>query len=202
MKPSLTAAFSIFVLASLPARAGDDLATTVGKCAALNDNTARLVCYDKAARRATTIEVSPQVQAAPPAKTAAGAPPAKNDGESWFGISTWFNSSEDHPIEQTTPEQFGSEYLLSPSAAPGTSGTPEALDQITATLSDFGYNPSGRFLAFLDNGQAWQQLEGDANKVQLSKGEKYQVTISRGFLGSYNLVIEGHGGLCKVRRIK
>ena len=202
MRPSLAAFVAVFLLAALPARADDDLATAVGRCAALSDNTARLVCYDKAAGRPTTIEVAPQVQASPPAQTAAGAPPAKDEGESWFGIADWFGSDKASPALQTTPKQFGSENLSAPPAAPGTPTPPEPLDQITATLADFAYNPYGRFVAFLDNGQIWQQLEADTNQARFSKSPKDKVTISRGFMGSYNLVIDGHNGLFKVKRIK
>jgi len=193
---------AVFLLVALPARADDDLVTAVGKCAALSDNTARLVCYDKAAGRATTFEVTPQVQTAPPAQTAASAPSVKTEGESWFGIADWFGSDKASPALQTTPKQFGSENLSAPPAAPGTPTPPEPLDQITATLADFAYNPYGRFVAFLDNGQIWQQLEADTNQARFSKSLKNQVTISRGLMGSYNLVIEGHNGLFKVKRIK
>jgi hypothetical protein len=204
MKPSPAAILTVFLFAVLPAHAGDDLATAISKCAALNDNTARLVCYDKIAGRPTTIEVTPQtqVQAAPPAQTAASAPPAKNEGESWFGIADWFGSDKASPAVQTTPKQFGSENLPSPPVAPGTPTPSEPLDHITATLSDFAYNPYGRFVAFLDNGQIWQQLEADTGQARFSKSKKDQVTISRGLIGSYNLVIEGHNGLYKVKRIK
>ena len=204
MKPSPTALLAIFFFAALPARAGDDLGEAISKCAALNDNTVRLVCYDKIAGRPTTIEVTPQaqLQAAPPAQTAAATPPAKDEGESWFGIADWFGSDKASPALQTTPQQFGSENLPSKPAAPGTPVQPEPLDHITAIVSDFAYNPFGRFVVFLDNGQIWQQLEGDTDKARFSTNKKDQITISRGMLGSYNLEIADHNRLYKVRRIK
>ena len=85
MKQSPLAALAVFLLASLPAHAGaaDDAVAAIGKCASLNDNTARLVCYDKIAGRSTTVEVAPQAQpqTAPPVQTAAAAqPPSKEEG--------------------------------------------------------------------------------------------------------------------------
>ena len=71
-----------------------------------------------------------------------------------------------------------------------------------AAVTDFAYNPYGRFIVFLDNGQIWQQLEGDTDRARFSKSKKDMVTISRGFLGSYNLVIGDHSGMFKVKRIK
>ena len=209
MKPSPLAALAVLLLASLPAYAGadDDVVAAIAKCASLNDNTARLVCYDKAAGRSTTVEVAPQAQPqvappAPPAPTTAAAPASPKDEESWFGIADWFGSDKASPAAQATPQQFGSEAIPPPPAAPGGPPPAEPLDHITATVSDFAYNPYGRFVVFLDNGQVWQQLKGDASHARFSKKEKDTVTISRGFVGSYNMVIGDRSGLYKVKRIK
>ena len=213
MKSSPLAVLAVLLLAPLPAQAGanDDVVAAIAKCASLNDNTARLVCYDKIAGRSTTIEIArpaPQIappapQIAPPAQTAAAAPPAaKKDEESWFGIADWFGSDKASPAAQATPQQFGSESLPPPPVAPGTPPPAEPLDHIAATVSDFAYNPFGRFVVFLDNGQIWQQLQADTDQARFNKNKKDQVTISRGFLGSYNLVIGDHSGLYKVKRIK
>ena len=211
MKPSPLAALAVLLLASVPAQAGanDDALAAIAKCAALNDNTARLVCYDKIAGRSTTVEVAPpaasptpQPQAAPLAPTVAAAPPAaKKDEESWFGIADWFGSNKASPALQTTPQQFGSENVPPPPAAPGAPPA-EPLDSIAAGVSDFAYNPYGRFVVFLDNGQIWQQLQADTGQARFSKNTKNQVTISRGMLGSYNLVIGGRSAIFKVKRIK
>ena len=205
MKPSPLAVLAVFLLASFPARAGtnDDAIAAIGKCATVTDNTARLACYDRIAGQIKAVEAAPQPQAAPPAQTAATAPPAtKENEESWFGIASWFGGDKVSPAAQTTPQQFGSENIPPPPAAPGVPPPVEPLDQITATVTDFAYNPYGRFIVFLDNGQIWQQLEGDTDRARFSKSKKDMVTISRGFLGSYNLVIGDHSGMFKVKRIK
>lgn len=212
MKPSPLAVLAVFLLATVPARAGanDDAIAAIGKCAALNDNTARLACYDKIAGRPTTIETAlpapqtalPAPQTAAPAQTAAAPPATKKDEESWFGIADWFGSDKVSPSAQTTPRQFGSENLPPPPAAPGAPPPLEPLDRITAAVSDFAYNPYGRFVVFLDNGQIWQQLQADTGQARFSKSKQNQVTISRGLLGSYNLTIGDHAALFKVKRIK
>ena len=204
MKSSPLAVLAVFLLASFPAHAGanDDTIAAIGKCATVTDNTARLACYDTVAGQLKAVEAAPQPQAAP-AQTAATAPPAaKENEESWFGIASWFGSDKVSPAAQTTPQQFGSENLPPPPAAPGAPPPVEPLDRIMATVTDFAYSPYGRFVVFLDNGQVWQQLEGDTDRAHFSKSKKDLVTISRGLLGSYNLVIGDHSGLFKVKRIK
>ncbi|MBV9695108.1 MAG: hypothetical protein JO261_15540, partial [Alphaproteobacteria bacterium] len=62
------------------------------------------------------------------------------------------------------------------------------------------YTPYGKFVIFLDSGQVWRQIEGDADRADFSKG--VAVTISRGGLGSYSLTIGDSEKLYKVRRVK
>jgi len=202
------AALAVFFLASAAAHAGpqDDLIAAIGKCASLTDGTARLTCYDQVAAQAKTLAAAPTQPvaaqpAAPPMQAAAQTPPVSQKDESWFGLGSLFGGDSRPPAQQTTPQQFGSEALAPPPAAPG-QATPEPLDSITATVSDFAYNPYGRFTVFLENGQIWQQNQGDTDQAHFNKNSKDQVTISRGFIGSYNLVIAGHKGLYKVKRIK
>ncbi len=189
------AAMAVLYLATQAAIAapGDDIATALSRCAALTDGQARLGCYDQlAAQVKTAAFAQPAAQAPLPAD-------AKDKDESWFGISEWFGSST-APERQTSPAQFGSEALPPPPAAPGAPPAPEPLESIGAGLSDYAYNPYGRFTAFLDNGQIWKQLEGDVGRAHFRKDDR--ITISRGALGSYNLEIAGHMGLYKVKRIK
>ena len=114
MRPSPLAALAVFLLAFLPAHAGaSDDAMTAG--------------------RSTTVEVAPQAQpqTTPPAQTAAAVqPPLKEEEESWFGIADWFGSDKASPALQATPQQFGSESLPPPPAAPGAPPPFEPLDHI------------------------------------------------------------------------
>ena len=73
---------------------------------------------------------------------------------------------------------------------------------IAAKVTDYAYNPVGRIVIFLENGQVWQQLEGDTDRVHFKKGEVNTVVISRGMLGSYNLRVNDTGLAIKVRRLK
>lgn len=76
-------------------------------------------------------------------------------------------------------------------------------DSVTMVVSDISLTRTGRLVLALDNGQVWQQIDGDgARFTPQGKVEGSQVTISRGLFGSYNLQFAGHNTLYKVRRVK
>ena len=194
-----TAAFvAATVSLSTAAVAGpsEDLAAGIAKCAVVADNTARLACYDA---------LAPQLKAAQTQPAAPSPPSEAADNRPWYDPSRIFGVS---PSAQTHPEQFGSENLTPPAPPPPKPGetpppvAPAALDSITAKVTDFALNPFGRFVVFLDNDQVWQQIEGDNDRAHFRKGGGETVAISRGMLGSYNLVVNDSGPAFKVRRIK
>ena len=180
----------IFVPAGAIAGPQEDLINGMAKCAAVADNIQRLACYDA---------LAPQL------KAAQSAPPEVSDNRPWYDPGRIFGVS---PSAQTTPEQFGGEALAPPPPPPARPGEPPppappvALDSITAKVTDFAYNPFGRVVVFLDNGQIWKQLEGDTDQAHFHKGATNTVVISRVVLGSYNMVVNGTGSAIKVHRIK
>lgn len=192
MKFSRIALFAAIIVVSADAYAGpqDDLISGMAKCAAVADNAQRLACYDA---------LAPQL------KAAQSAPPEISDNRPWYDPGRIFGVS---PSAQTTPEQFGGEALAPPPPPPARPGEPPPpappvpLDSITAKLTDYAYNPYGRAVVFLDNGQIWQQLQGDTDRAHFKKGETNTVVISRGALGSYNMVINDAGSAIKVQRVK
>lgn len=145
-------------------------------CAVLTDANARLACYDKLAAPATAPSVAPV-------------------------------SAPVLPAAQVRPEQFGSEVLPMP-AQTTADGAPaqEALEQISAEVKAVRYNPYGLFTVTLQNGQVWQQQQGDSDKARFQpfdgNGDPTRVTISRGVIGSYNLSVDGSSRVYKVRRVK
>jgi len=184
----------VAALVLVPAEAGagprEDLIEGMAKCAAVADNAARLACYDALA---------------PELKAAQSQPQEPVDNRAWYDPGRIFGTS---PAQQTTPEQFGAEALKPPAAPPPKPGEPappappQPLDSISAKVSDYAYNPYGRAVVFLDNGQIWQQILGDTDHPHFKKGETNTVVISRGALGSYNMVINDAGAAIKVQRIK
>ena len=127
------------------------------------DNTARLACFDA---------LAPQLKAAQAAPSAPEPqPPA--DNRPWYDPGRIFGTS---PSQQTTPEQFGSENLAPPAPPPPKPGEPRSAGAAASARQHHGegdatmrYNPYGRIRVFLDNGQIWQQLEGDTDRAHLQE---------------------------------
>jgi hypothetical protein len=190
-------AFAAIAAGLLPARAAttaQDLLEAIGRCAAVADDHARLACYDA---------MSPRVKdalAVPPASLPANRQPTTEEQRSWFGfdLGGLFAAS---PSQQTTPQQFGSDKLPETHAKEEVAAA--AVDSISAGVTDVAFTPFGKFIVFLDNGQVWRQIEGDADHAIFRKPAKAnQVTIARGFIGSYNLMINGSDKVFKVTRVK
>lgn len=183
------AALVFFISAPLIAHADprDDMLHALDDCAATTDEHTRVACYDK---------IAPQL------KAALGAPhkPTAAEQKSWFGfdIDNIFGSA---PAQQTTPQQFGSESLPAPPPPPGEAPPPGPIDSITANVANFAMDPFGKFVIFLEDGQVWQQLQGDSEHAMFHKSGD-TVTISRGLMGSYNLQINDSNKVFKVKRIK
>ena len=210
------AAAAAVLLAPVMAQADprQDIVDGMAKCAVIADSIDRLSCYDalypavRAAQReapsvAATPGAPPSSVAATPAPAAA-APAAVADDRPWYDPRRVFGVP---PQAQTTPQQFGGENLAPPPPPPGTPRTaentpPPSLDSITAGVTDYSFNPYDKFLVVLDNGQIWQQLESDSGKAAFHRSAKNTVTISRGFMESYNLQVNDGSAIFKVRRLK
>ena len=187
----LTAAGMLPLRAEAPAQ---DVLEAIGRCAAIADDHARLACYDA---------VAPHVKdalAAPPESLPGNRSPSVEEQRSWFGfdLGNLFGAG---PSQQTTPQQFGSDRL--PETHAKEDATAAVVDNITAGVTDVAFTPFGKFIVFLDNGQVWRQIEGDSDHAIFRKPAKANtVTIGRGFIGSYNLTLNGSVKLFKVTRVK
>ena len=67
-------------------------------------------------------------------------------------------------------------------------------------MTDYSFNPFGKFIVFLDNGQVWREIDSDP--AHFSKGGTNTVTIERGMMSSYNMHINGGNHTYKVTRVK
>lgn len=154
----------------------DDAVSGLRACRALTDQTARLACFD---RLAAQYDVpTPVTQAAPPAAPSA-AP----------GVA----QSAPQPAAKAVPE-FGGERLARPD------DTPRPEESMTAVVAKASLNAIGHFTIALDNGQIWRQLDSDTANARFRGSDR--VKITKGFLDSYSLAIEGQWGTYKVKRIK
>jgi hypothetical protein len=174
----------ILVLASLAALvaspayadATQDVLADMVKCADITDSAERLKCFDAAVPRAKNALTPPTPQA------------KEKSWLDWFGFAR-------PPAPVTKPEDFGKPP---PEPAPG-----QEITEIRATVLEFGRTRRYRALFVLDNGQVWRQLDGDTAEVRDPPLDAVlKVTIERGALGSYNLIIDGKNEIIKVSRIK
>jgi len=78
---------------------------------------------------------------------------------------------------------------------------PREVPKVVATVRELSRTVRGQAIFILDNGQVWRQIDGDDSAVRDSvTGAK--ATIQRGFMDSFDLVIDGRNGMIKVRRIE
>ena len=150
-----------------------DALTEVAKCVDVGDPGERLKCYDKAASLA---------------KSALAAAPKVEDKKSWLD---WFGFSK--PAAPKTAEEFGK-----PTPPPG----PEEVNKVTSNVLEFAKTSRGEAVFILENGQIWRQLQGDTTVFREPFPSPAKATIETGFLGSYNLTLEGRNAMMKVMRLK
>lgn len=153
-----------------------DVLTDMVKCADIQEPPKRLECFDAGAARAKGA-----LAATPPT------PPAKEKS-----ILDWFGFSKSPPVTRT--DDFGK-----PAPEPG----PNEVTEVSSVVLEFAKTARGKAVFILENGQVWRQIDGDnTNVFAPPQGATMKVTIEAGVFSSYNLTIEGTGGLIKVNRLK
>jgi len=192
---ALTAVAFLALSVPFTAQAGvrDDVLKAMDQCAALADKDKRLACFDS-----LSIQVKQAIAEGP-----ATGPMTAEQQKSWFGFDfgNLFGGNPG-PNQQTTPAQFGSENLPAPPPKPGEPQPEGPIDSITANVTDYALSPYSKFVVFLDSGQVWKQIGGEADVANLKKSGGNTVLISRGALGSYNMQFNGSNKVFKVKRIK
>ena len=174
----------------------DDVLEALGKCAKIADNSERLTCYDGLAPRLRDALNTPPDRISHP--------PTKEEEESWFGfnLDNVFGSA---PSNQTTPQAFGADKLAQAQTGANAANPqePQAIDSISAGVTDYSFTPYKKFIVFLDNGQVWRQIEGDSNQARfMRQASDNKVTIERGAFGSYDMHINDGNQDYKVTRVK
>ncbi len=73
------------------------------------------------------------------------------------------------------------------------------LREIKLNVRKVVFTTMKNFVLFMENGQVWKQK--DSGKYRFPKG-KFSVTIKKGVLGSYNMIVPNKKSIVKVKRIK
>ncbi len=171
MSPAITSTILVFLLA------GTD--PELLECEAIQTDTTRLACYDKAMGRATS-EMAPEPEP----------------------VATQDTAVEDSGIEQETVSDIDPEELFGISANETEKIVEEAIgiesiDAIEARVAEAHRNPAGKLVIALENQQRWIQL--DSKRLNLHLGEK--VRIRRGAMNSFLMAKSGGGLSIRVKRI-
>ena len=212
------ALLAVAILAAGPTFAGpkEDVLREFDRCAGIADDIARLACFDALIPGARAASGEPAAVATGPVRMASPyaapavpgtlpsaepfEPVAPGPGpESAYGSNAG-SSFGSAPPPQITPQQFGADQMPREEAR---TEAPREINSISARVKAVAFTPFGHFVVTLDNGQIWQQLQGDADRAHFRKNPKdNRVRISRGLLGSYNLTLNDSDKVFKVTRVK
>jgi len=221
---SAAALFSFLILApgTADARPQDEVMSGAFRCGAIGDLRLWLDCYYGAAQpvRASLgmpAASAPQLAlvATPPAGTIPPADVALRDetlktalacnaaaaGRNW--LDCFYAAAE--PVRGRLGLKSSGSKTQTAAAPPSNFGLrplPEKQpDRVAARMAKYEFNRAHLFTVTLDNGQVWQQIEGDDRYARWDKrASSYAVVISRGMFGSYNLQVVKQGSVYKVRR--
>ena len=157
-------------------------AKAVVECRKIADVGARIACYDVAAA-----ELEAAI-APPTAEEQAETFGTPDEGVSVFGVTLWGGSP--------TEDDMGREHLPKTEEEQATE-----IASLSSAVIEYGVNAEGKTVFVLDNGQVWRQTDSDRVKRGDCPAE-CRVTISKGLIGGYNLVVaDGSNRQIKVRRV-
>jgi len=169
------------------------------RCAAIDDASARLACYDQVFGRSTAAGVAPAAVTggAAAAGNAAAAGTAVAAGAA-AGAGSAAPAAAAASDATRAVDEFGlteaAKRKRDPEKAKET--MPES---ISATVASVSFRPTGEVVVKLDNGQVWEQAEIVTTKVRLKAGDV--VTIRKAALGSYTLLTPSRM-VIRVRRVR
>jgi hypothetical protein len=151
----------------------DDFGDRIRDCAAIEDNTTRLACFDGLVMEAPAAPVAPTVPAAPaapvtPVAEVSAPPPA--------------------------PDSLGAERLRHKNRAVEA----EEDVNVTATVTRCEERSDGRYVFYFDNGQVWRQSNNDRSYF---RDCNFDVTITKDFFG-YKMQQSGEKRRIRIKRMK
>jgi hypothetical protein len=176
------AAIAVTMLAALvgPAQAGtrEDVLSGIARCGAIADDHTWLNCLYGAAQ---------------PMRSQLGLPPAPPGQTSLVPAASAASPRFSAPMSAAiAPKENGGFFsrLL---------GGEKVLTDVK--LSDYYFNPQGFFVVTLANGQIWEQQDGPLAHWR-GPAAQYAVSVSKGAVGSFNLIVARENVLYKVHRIR
>lgn len=224
----LGAGLAMMAAGGAAARPRDDVLANAFRCAPIGDARTWLDCYYGAAQPVRAALGLPPVPASQSALAAN--PPAGNPATADLLLRNQVMSQAVQCATQPDERQWLSCYYAAAGAARAQLGLDrgrsqagpapiQPLGQTAAAqnpmpaygsgdpdfplrMASYSFDSLGYFTVKLSNGQVWRQVNGDTSYAHWKEpAGHYQVSLSRGFLGSRNIAVKGEPGLFRVRQL-
>ena len=160
-----------------------ELDKEVLSCVKINEDTARLACFDKMAKSVLTVQQYEKVEQERKAALLAKKEEERRKAIEAFGEGNLAQS----PIKEVREEKQRKDEEI------------KEADQVTLTVKKYKYLKSKKFVMYMTNGQIWTQKE--SKRIPLPKGQ-FDVQIKTGVFGSYNMIVPTRKALIRVKRVK
>lgn len=173
-------------------------------CRRIEASAARLACFDResgalATQRSAALAAPQSVAPATPQSDAPAVPQSSAPATPQAAVAAAPQTPAPSQPQLSPRETFGLAPQQIAERAEAVTHTPKPLDSLTAHIASITKAADGREIFILDNHQEWVQLQATGDWLAVDTGE--QVTISRGWLGSYRLSLSSHRGF-KVTRVR
>ena len=169
----------------------------IARCAAVEDDAARLACFDRLAKPEPRI-VTETITAEPEGASAdsRAEPPSRADGDARASAQNAEEPEADRRLRRFIPRFFRRDK-----EDEGEAPEPEKAERIPVVgeITQVTELARGNFQVTLDNGQVWRENEYEVHTTY-AIGDR--VSISPGFLGSHDLRNERTRQSAKARRVK
>ena len=171
------------LLCGAAAAAAQGLPQSVVQCQAVENDIARLECFDREVARLAPAEKTVAPTQVPSVQSAPQIPSVASTQQ-----------------EEVTPkdDDFGVSGELARKRTASEKRTPKEPRELRAAVTKVTKKASGEFVVTLDNGQVWEQPEKKSTFL-IKEGENIRIT--QGAMGSY-FVISDSGATSRVRRVR
>lgn len=184
MKQRLSCVVALTGLLSTGVYAQNITHAELTKCASIEQNDTRLACFDRLMHTEQAQAASPRPPAPP---QAAPQPPIESTAKAGAVAASQTPTA---PVRKSEPvAEFGMEAQRQ---------REQAVDEISATITQVAKDPRGKYIITLDNDMVWKQQDTDYFRPK--KGDL--ATVERGALGVFYFAVESGNRRIKVKRLK
>lgn len=163
------------------------------RCADMSTAERKLACFESLLDNPPSAAVLP---AAPPPPADAVPALEKAAAATTEPVQDPVTESAPEPLTTAQPaDDFGDEYVKE-----SAEDDDDQREDVTATVNKVTLDRYKRLRFEFANGQVWRQLE--ARRFPYPNDEPFDVVISRGVFGDYQLRVGGEGRMTRIKRLK